>query len=245
MGRFVKLHITLPITTLILVIQLYLSAADSACSCKSSALQCHGITPELQQQLINQLGSCTATGLRLKQQLLRQQHHTPVIVALDSSGMWQLLPCAVLLVLFLFCTAQACASRRKCAALQQALQRQCTMTKALYSSRQQLQKQLYQHQQRNAAWAASLQHMQWLVVDRAAALAAQEAILSNALGVTSMVEAATDTSHAADQLISAADMVVSPDARTTQEAEPTDCGSQGSEAQQLLAVTAPAKTTSV
>lgn len=117
MGRFVKLHITLPITTLILVIQLYLSAADSACSCKSTALQCHGITPELQQQLINQLGSCTATSLRLKQQLLRQQHHTPVIVALDSSGMWQLLPCAVLLVLFLFCTAQV--RRLHCRRMQQ------------------------------------------------------------------------------------------------------------------------------
>jgi hypothetical protein len=73
---------------------------------------------------------------------------------------------------------QAISSRRRCAALQQALQQQCTVSRALYSTRQQLQKQLYLHQQRNAAWAASLQHMQWLVVERATALAAQEALLS-------------------------------------------------------------------
>jgi hypothetical protein len=93
-----------------------------------------------------------------------QMCSTPVLLSVDVS-------CTTVLL-------QAIRSRRRSAVLQQALQQQCGISNALYGARQQLQKQLYLHQQRNAAWAASLQHMQWLVVERAAALATQEALLS-------------------------------------------------------------------
>jgi hypothetical protein len=110
MGRGVLLHIVIQITIVIsTVTQLYsaAAAADTTCFCSSTALECHGVTPVLQQQLIDQLGSCTANSLQLQQQLLRQQHHTPVVLAvLDSSSMWQLLACAVLLLLCLLSCAQ-------------------------------------------------------------------------------------------------------------------------------------------
>jgi predicted nucleic acid-binding Zn ribbon protein len=110
MGRGVLSQLTIRITALICIsIPLYsfAASADAACSCSSSALECHGDTPVLQQQLIDQLGSCTATSAKLKQQLLRQQHYTPVVIALlDSSSMWQLLACAALLMLCLLSIAQ-------------------------------------------------------------------------------------------------------------------------------------------
>lgn len=111
MGRSALLHIVIQTTILVsIATQLYsaAAAADATCSCSSSsALQCHGVTPALQQQLVEQLGSCTATSLQLQQQLLRQQHHTPVVLAvLDSSSMWQLLVFALLLGLCVLCFAQ-------------------------------------------------------------------------------------------------------------------------------------------
>jgi hypothetical protein len=110
MGRGVLSQTAIHFTAFICIsIQLYsfAASADATCSCSSSALECHGVTPVLQQQLINQLGSCTATSAKLRQQLLRQEHHTPVVIALlDSSSMWQLLACAALLVLCLLSIAQ-------------------------------------------------------------------------------------------------------------------------------------------
>jgi hypothetical protein len=71
----------------------------------------------LQQQLIDQLGSCTATSFQLQQQLLRQQHHTPVVLAvLDNSSMLQLAACGVLLLLCLICFTQVGVPSMSCVA---------------------------------------------------------------------------------------------------------------------------------
>jgi septal ring factor EnvC (AmiA/AmiB activator) len=132
--------------------------------------------------LLQQLAAARRQSLELRDQLLRAKHHTPIVIgspldtALISAAAW--LMCAVLAVACGAIYAHSRSSIGKAAARIKQLRQALKINDALWrrdfgkeqAKAQQLEVQLQQHKQREAAWRHSVEQTAQDLNQRAAAL---------------------------------------------------------------------------
>lgn len=148
-------------------------ACDAACD------------PQAVGVLLQQLAAARRQSLDLRDQLLRQKHHAPILIGspvgttLGSTVAW--LMCAVLAVACTAIYAHSRSSRAKAAARCKQLQQALKVNDALWrrelgieqAKTQQLEVQLQQQKHREAAWRHSVEQTAQDLNQRAAALQAR------------------------------------------------------------------------